>query len=269
MNVLIADHDARTAEALEQVLGVHGYTLLGAASGAEALSRLDDAALVLLDLDLPDLDGHEVCRRIRERSCVPVIALSTRSDELDRVMALRWGADDVVPKPFSRYELVARMEAVLRRTAACRHHTAGDGGPARTGPGPLPVPAPVPASTLSGALSAGQGPGDPVPAPLRAGPLELDLRTRKVLLHGDEVRVTRKEFDLLALLLHEPGRVRERREIMYRVWDENWFGSTRTLDVHVGSLRSKLGSNEWIETVRGVGYRITVPVRPLAQPAPG
>lgn len=96
-------------------------------------------------------------------------------------------------------------------------------------------------------------------APLQVGPLRLEARTRKVFVHGEEIHVTRKEFDLLAMLMEAPGAVMGRQDIMSRVWDENWFGSTRTLDVHVGSLRSKLGSSGWIETVRGVGYRLTIP----------
>ncbi|RFU86757.1 winged helix family transcriptional regulator, partial [Streptomyces triticagri] len=122
---------------------------------------------------------------------------------------------------------------------------------------PLPVPPAAPGSAAppDGRPPAAHG----AQAALRAGPLQLDPRARKVHLHEEEVRITRKEFDLLAMLMEEPGTVMERQDIMSRVWDENWFGSTRTLDVHVGSLRTKLGSTEWIETVRGVGYRLTVP----------
>ncbi|MFD5144259.1 response regulator transcription factor [Streptomyces sp. NPDC058401] len=244
--VLIVEDDDGIAEALEQALTVHGYATCIAGTGAAALEQLDDAALVLLDLGLPDLAGHEVCRRIRERSCVPVIALSGRADELDRVMALHMGADDFVAKPFGRYELMARIQAVFRRTGDCpRHHAAADANEPETGPDPDPV--------------GEHEPEHPAGAILRAGPLSLDRRTRKVYLDGAEVRITRKEFELLAMLLEEPGTVMERQDIMARVWDENWFGSTRTLDVHVGSLRGKLGSNDWIEAARGVGYRLTVP----------
>ena len=241
MNILIVEDDDRIAEALKQTLRVHGYASNYVGTGAEALTRLADAALVLLDLGLPDLDGHEVCRRIRELSCVPVIVLSGRTEELDRVMALHMGADDFVAKPFSRYELVARIQAVLRRAAGCPQHAAGPAAPAT---GPLEKAPPGP---------------EPEQIPLQVGPVRLDPRTRKLFVDGSEVRITRKEFDLLAMLLEEPGAVMERQDIMCRVWDENWFGSTRTLDVHVGSLRSKLGHTEWIETVRGVGYRLAVP----------
>jgi two-component system, OmpR family, response regulator RegX3 len=245
MNILIVDDDDRIAEALKQTLRVHGYASNCVGTGTEALTRLADAGLVLLDLGLPDLDGHEVCRRIRELSCVPVIVLSGRTEELDRVMALHMGADDFVAKPFSRYELVARIQAVLRRARGCPQH--GDGRAAATVPlvTSLPEPEPDPPRTEQ--------------VPLQVGPVRLDPRTRKLFVDGSEVHITRKEFDLLAMLLEEPGAVMERQDIMCRVWDENWFGSTRTLDVHVGSLRGKLGHAEWIETVRGVGYRLAVP----------
>ncbi|MGY0056735.1 response regulator transcription factor [Streptomyces sp. LZ34] len=252
MNILIVEDDDRIAEALKQTLRVHGYASNCAGTGAEALARFADAGLVLLDLGLPDLDGHEVCRRIRELSCVPVIVLSGRTEELDRVMALHMGADDFVAKPFSRYELVARIQAVLRRAGGCPRH-----GAVQAASAAVPLGTPVP-----------QAEAEPEPdrtrqippqAPLQVGPVRLDPRARKLFVDGSEVHITRKEFDLLAMLLEEPGVVMERQDIMCRVWDENWFGSTRTLDVHVGSLRSKLGHTEWIETVRGVGYRLTVP----------
>ncbi|WP_371670844.1 response regulator transcription factor [Streptomyces sp. NBC_00289] len=317
-SVLIVEHDDGVAEALAQTLAVHGYAPQRTDSGLAALGLLDGVRLVLLGLTLPDLAGHEVCRRIREQSCVPVIALSEPTDELDeldRVMALHMGADDVVAKPFGRFELMARVQAVLRRAGSCPWHerAAADARGAESGPGPSAHPAtsvassdmeavPVPAQrTASGDTATpvgAAGAATPVGATgaagavawagtarpqaqaaavgtvaavnadaglngsgcLSAGPLLLDPRIRKVFLHGAEVRITRKEFDLLAMLIQEPGTVMKRQEIMARVWDENWFGSTRTLDVHVGSLRGKLGSAEWIETVRGVGYRLTVPV---------
>ncbi|MCX4783746.1 response regulator transcription factor [Streptomyces sp. NBC_01264] len=263
--VLIVEDDDGIAEALEQALTVHGYATCIAGTGAAALEQLDDAALVLLDLGLPDLAGHEVCRRIRERSCVPVIALSGRAEELDRVMALHMGADDFVAKPFGRYELMARIQAVFRRSGDCPWH---DGAAAAHGRAPGAGPVHVHDRDREHAYEregerehgAGADPGaDRAGGILRAGPLSLDRRARKVYLDGTEVRITRKEFELLAMLLEEPGTVMERQDIMARVWDENWFGSTRTLDVHVGSLRGKLGSNDWIEAARGVGYRLTVP----------
>ncbi|GHF53562.1 DNA-binding response regulator [Streptomyces mashuensis] len=245
MNVLIVEDDDGVAEALERTLVAHGYGTHRVGTGAEALDRLGEEQLVLLDLGLPDLDGFEVCRRMRKASCVPVIALSGRSRELDRVLALHLGADDFVAKPFSRYELVARIEAVLRRAAGCVRH--GTAPAAEAAPDAVP-----PAAPGAGPRRAGSG-------PLEAGPLRVDPRTRKVFVRDREVRITRKEFDLLLLLMQEPGTVMERQEIMSRVWDENWFGSSRTLDVHVRSLRGKLGDRQWIETIRGVGYRLAVP----------
>ncbi|EST38583.1 hypothetical protein N566_06580 [Streptomycetaceae bacterium MP113-05] len=252
MHILIIENDDGVATALEQALGAHGYRTSRAATGGEAVGRIHDMDLVLLDLGLPDLDGHEVCRRIRERSCVPVIALSGRSEELERVMVLHLGADDFVLKPFSRHELMARIQALFRRARACPGHT-----PARLVAAPL-----VPPQAAAPAVAHGSG-GHADRPRTQTGPLHLDPRTRKVFLDREEVRVTRKEFDLLAMLMEEPGTVMRRQAIMSQVWDENWFGSTRTLDVHVGSLRSKLGSADWIETVRGVGYRLTVPAAAL------
>ena len=290
MNVLIVEDDDGMAEALQETLGVHGFRTRRVATGAEAMDHLAQVGLVLLDLGLPDLDGHEVCRRIREVSCVPVITLSGRTEELDRVMALHMGADDFVPKPFSRHELVARIRSLLRRAGGCALHGASQ-APAAAGappyqpvfpslipaqapapamavpttatPAPAAAPLPEPAPTVRSQTTAedmGGQPPRPAQAPLQAGPVRLDPRTRKVFVHGEEIRVTRKEFDLLAMLLQEPGTVVERQRIMSRVWDENWYGSTRTLDVHVGSLRTKLGNTQWIETVRGVGYRLAVPM---------
>lgn len=256
MTVLIVADDDGVAKALEQLLGLHGYGTRRSDTGGEAVAGLTGATLVLLDLTLPDLAGHEVCRRIRERSCVPVIVLSGSDHELDRVMALHSGADDFVAKPFGRYELLARIEAVLRRSRGCPLHDEAQPADTETAaPRPFLTAAPGPSAPRE--YSAAPEPA--LAERMGAGPLRLDSRTRKVSLYDREVRITRKEFDLLALLIEEPGTVIQREEIMARVWDENWFGSTRTLDVHVGSLRAKLGSTEWIETVRGVGYRLTVP----------
>lgn len=262
-SVLIVEHDDGVAETLAQILAVHGYAPQRTDSGLAALDLLDGVRLVLLGLTLPDLAGHEVCRRIREQSCVPVIALSEPTDELDeldRVMALTMGADDVVSRPFGRFELMARVQAVLRRAGSCPWHerAAAD---ATTASHAMEMSPPREVTPIPGQRSAPVDEPEPSGSGcLSAGPLLVDPRIRKVFLHGAEVRITRKEFDLLAMLIEDPGTVMKRQEIMARVWDENWFGSTRTLDVHVGSLRGKLGSPEWIETVRGVGYRLTVPV---------
>lgn len=245
MNLLIVEVDDEAAGRLDRTLTSHGYGTVRVTSGMAALDHVPEVSLVLLDLALPDLAGHEVCRRIRESSSVPIIALSEPVDELDRVMALHMGADDFVLKPFGRHELVARIQAVLRRCEmrCCTRCPAGaDGRPMQMAGEPDREPSP-----------------EGVAEPLRVGRLRLDSRARRVFVGEREVRITRKEFDLLAMLMEAPGAVMERGKIMSRVWDENWFGSTRTLDVHVGSLRSKLGSPDWIQTVRGVGYRLCVP----------
>ena len=173
--------------------------------------------LVLLDVMLPDGSGYDVCRRLRERSRVPIIMLTARGEETDRIVGLELGADDYVVKPFSAREVAARIRAVLRRTDA-------------------------------EAPAAGEG-------PLDVGPLTLDRARRSATLDGDELELTRKEFELFELLLREAGNVVSRERLIDEVWDVNWFGSTKTLDVHVSSLRRKLGDDSadprFIHTVRG------------------
>src|SRR6266516_3964214 len=190
----------------------------GPAAGRSRRPNLTD--VVLLDLGLPDLDGYEVCRRLRARSDVPIIVVTARSDEVDRVIGLELGADDYIVKPFGFRELTARIRAVTRR---------------RTPQG-------------EGSLSV-----------VQVGALTIDRRTRRVMLDGDEVPLTPKEFDLLALLAEDPGAVFTRQRILEEVGDPHWYGPTKTLDVHVASLRRKLGDSGWIETVRGVGFRLNSP----------
>ncbi|NED20607.1 response regulator transcription factor [Streptomyces sp. SID9913] len=226
MQILVVEDDARIAEALTEALQRFGHDVDWVASGVEALHAAPSTEFVLLDLGLPDLDGQEVCRRVRETSAVPIIAVTARSEELDRVLMLQAGADDYMVKPYSMRELMARMEAVSRRV----HSTPSSPG-------------------------AGEEEG------CVFGPLTVDLRTRQVALDGQRLRLTRREFDLLAALLADPGAVRHREDLINEVWDPNWHGSTRTLDVHIGSLRSKLGGREWIESVRGVGFRLVLPDR--------
>jgi DNA-binding response OmpR family regulator len=234
VKVLIVEDDTQIADALAFTLGRHGHETAHAATAAEALSAFEGNQMILLDLGLPDLDGHELCRRLRTHTDTPIIAVTARSEEVDRVMALHIGADDYVTKPFSYYELLARIEAVLRRTARSA----------------APAPARAPERERRSVL--------------QVGPLNVDLRSRRVLVGGRLVRLTRKEFDLLTMLMEDAGTVRTREEIIATVWDENWYGSTRTLDVHVGSLRAKLKCPGWIETIRGVGYRIEVSPGPDA-----
>ncbi|MFJ9011644.1 response regulator transcription factor [Streptomyces canus] len=231
MRVLLVEDDEHVADALTAALRQYGHDIVTAPRAAEALANLDGCELVLLDLGLPDLDGVEVCKRMRSRSAVPIIVLTARADEIDKVLGLQAGADDYVIKPYSVHELRARMEAVLRRTCRC---------------------------------GVGSHDHDSSCTPeqrdlINVGPLSLDLRSRSVTLNGKPLQLTRKEFELLAMLAEEPGAVHTREDIISRVWDENWFGSTRTLDVHIGTLRRKLGSYDWIETQRGVGFRLGSP----------
>jgi DNA-binding response OmpR family regulator len=220
VRVLLVEDDAGVAGALASGLRGRGWELVHAATGAEAIARAHGVHLVLLDLGLPDMDGMDVCRTLRARSDVPIIALTARGDPRSKVAGLRGGADDYVVKPFGFAELVARMEAVLRRSRPV-------------------LPVPVPARP-----------------PVRLADVQIDLDARTVRAHGEPVRLTRKEFDLLALLAEQPGSVRTRTEILQRVWQSSWQGSSRTLDVHVASLRAKLGAPDLVETVRGVGYRL-------------
>lgn len=217
MRLLLVEDDDAIADPLAKGLAREGFEVDRVGTGAAALAA-DPADLVLLDLGLPDLDGYEVCRRLRSESEVPIIVITARGDEVDRVVGLELGADDYVVKPFGFRELVARIRAVSRRTAA-----------------------------------RGDDDADPV---LRSGPIEVDTRTRRVTVGGAEVDLTRKEFDLLALLARDPGATRTRDEILEEVWDAHWYGPTKTLDVHVASLRKKLGDPTLIETVRGVGFRL-------------
>jgi DNA-binding response OmpR family regulator len=177
---------------------------------------------VLLDLALPDADGRDVCRRMRSESDVPIIIVTASGSVTDRVVGLELGADDYVVKPFAVGEVIARIRAVLRRGR-------------RAGP-------------------------DPGSEPVVVGALTVDAGARRAFLAGEELDLTRKEFDLLDRLAREPGRVVTRDTLMSDVWDENWFGSTKTLDVHIGWLRRKLGDDPaapaYIHTVRGVGFRL-------------
>ena len=172
--------------------------------------------VVLLDLRLPDMDGLDVCRGIRARSDVPIIIVTACGEEPNRVVGLELGADDYVVKPFGLRELIARIRAVTRRG-----RTAAD---------------------EDGSVQVGE--------------LEVDSRGRRVRLRGRELDLTAKEFDVLAMLARDPGAVVSRRSLLDEVWETSWYGSTRTIDVHVAALRRKLGDAGWIETVRGVGFRL-------------
>jgi DNA-binding response OmpR family regulator len=235
MRLLLVEDDERVAAALSAVLGKHGFSVTHARSGEEALQALlpgrgPTYGVVLLDLGLPDQDGFEVCSRIRRRTATPVIMVTARADVRSRIHGLNLGADDYVVKPYDTGELLARIHAVSRRKT--------------TEPAPL--------------LPAAQ---DPVllasrPQTIKIGAISVELSTRRVIVDGHEVALTRKEFDLLALLAQRPGVVFRREQIISQVWCTSWEGTGRTLEVHVASLRSKLRLPALIETVRGVGYRL-------------
>ena len=220
VRILVVEDDPSIAEPLVAGLVRNGFDPTHVTTGAAALDAAPDAEMVLLDLGLPDIDGVEVCRRLRTICSVPVIVVSARSDEVERVLLLELGADDYVVKPFGIRELVARIRAVARRVGA----------------------APAPAEEQE----------------VAAGPIRVDLRTHEVFVNGEPVELTPKEFDLLAFLAADPGAAHTRREILEEVWDPHWYGSPKTLDVHVASLRRKLGHPEWIQAVRGVGFRLVV-----------
>jgi DNA-binding response OmpR family regulator len=237
MRLLLVEDDERVAAALSAVLGKHGFSVTHARSGEEALHALvpndgESYGVVLLDLGLPDQDGFEVCSRIRRRTGTPVIMVTARADVRSRIHGLNLGADDYVVKPYDTGELLARIHAVSRRRAAEDAAT----------------------------LPAAQDPVMPSSQPrtIRLGPVSIEPATRRVTVDGSEVALTRKEFDLLALLAQRPGVVFRREQIISDVWRTSWEGTGRTLEVHVASLRSKLGRPAMIETVRGVGYRLVV-----------
>lgn len=214
MHLLVVEDEDAIAEPLVEGLAREGFEVTRVATGSAALEA-PPADLVLLDLRLPDMDGYAVCRELRSRSDVPIIMVTAKGEEVDRVIGLELGADDYVVKPFGLRELVARIHAVSRR---------------------------APARATVGAL--------------RAGPIEVDPAARRAAVSGREIPLTLKEFDLLALLVREAGTVVDRRTILREVWETTWLGSSKTVDVHVASLRKKLGDPALIETVRGVGLRV-------------
>ncbi|MFC0598919.1 response regulator transcription factor [Streptomyces palmae] len=235
MRLLLVEDDNHVAAALSAVLARHGFSVTHARNGDEALQALlpDKGApfgVVLLDLGLPDQDGFEVCGRIRKLTKTPVIMVTARSDVRSRIHGLNLGADDYVVKPYDPMELLARIHAVSRRTVVADTPPGGE-EPATEGPVP----------------------------PLRLGQLAIELLTRQVSVADTVVSLTRKEFDLLALLAQRPGVVFRREQIISEVWRTSWEGTGRTLEVHIASLRSKLRMPALIETVRGVGYRLVAP----------
>jgi DNA-binding response OmpR family regulator len=214
--VLVVEHDESTAESVVFELRRQGYAIRTVRTEKRALDMSHEVDLVLLSLDLPDIDGLELCRSLRAVSDVPVIARTRRNDELERVLALREGADDCVDEAWGMREVGARIDAVLRRSRG-----------AQATPDTISIEA-----------------------------LRIDQRTREVWLNDQPVDVTSKEFELLYALAADPEAVVSRKKLMASVWGTNWSSTSRTIDTHVSSLRAKLGSTRWIITVRGVGYRL-------------
>jgi two-component system, OmpR family, response regulator RegX3 len=221
VRILVAEDDDGIAELLLEGLAREGFETERVSTGAAALAA-PPPDLLILDLGLPDIDGYSVCQQILARSSIPIIVVTTRGAEVDRVVGLELGADDYIVKPFGFRELVARIRAVMRRM------------------GELQTAEPVQAAEQVQVL----------------GELTIYRRARRVFAPGEEVDLSPKEFDLLALLAEDPGAVVNRQTILEEVWDPHWYGPTKTVDVHVASLRKKLGHPEWIETVRRVGLRL-------------
>ena len=225
MRVLLIEDDPAVAAGIVDALTGAAHEVRHESTGADGIRAAGDDApdLVVLDLGLPDMDGTDVCRAIRLESAVPIIVVSARSEEIDRVLALEMGADDFLVKPFGVRELIARIRAVTRRTMP-------DGRAA------------APAQTQR-----------------RLGSLLIDLRGQRIWVDDAPVHLTTIEYQLLLYLSQEPGAVRPRSDILRAVWQTEWFGATKTLDAHVAALRKKLGSPAWIESVRAVGFRFEIP----------
>ena len=220
MQVLLVEDDDRLGAAISDILAHHGFTVRRGRTAEQGLALLDDTIdVVVLDLGLPDRDGFDLCTRIRREREVPVIIATARGDLAARVHGLHLGADDYLVKPFDIRELMARIHAVTRRA---RQTSASSGM-------------------------------------LRHGNVVIDVPGRAVTVAGRPVPLSRKEFDLLALLAERPGLVLRREQIISAVWQSSWVGGQRTLEVHVASIRSKIGRPRLIESVRGVGYRLGPP----------
>ena len=218
--VLVVEDEASIASFVSLYLKNAGYGVRTASTGTEALSvaASDSPALIVLDLMLPDIDGIEVCKRIRQRSDVPILMLTARDEDVDKIIGLEVGADDYLTKPFNPRELVARVKSVLRRSAPARQ--------------------------------------DPENAIIKHGDLTVDSGRREVRVVEEEIQLAPKEFDLLSELLDHRGLVLTRDQLLERVWGYTFAGDTRTVDVHVRQLRRKLGDASPIVTVWGVGYKV-------------
>ena len=225
--ILIVDDDELIADSLSYSLKLEGYETRSVGLGAQALDALSAFSpdLVVLDLNLPDINGMEVCRQMRIRGTIPVIMLTARDDEIDRVMGLEIGADDYLTKPFAFRELLARIRALLRRVQFDQQ--------------------------------------EQTPSLINIGAITLDKKGRRILRHNNEIEVSAREFDLLELLMQNAGTALSREQLLDQVWGQDWVGDHRTLNVHVRWLRVKLeedpASPRLIQTVRGYGYRFAGP----------
>ncbi|MFN8110509.1 MAG: response regulator transcription factor [Thermoleophilia bacterium] len=218
MRLLVVEDDDAIAVPLVDGLRREGFEVRRVATGTAALEE-PDADMILLDLRLPDMDGFEVARAIRATSRVPIIIVTARGEEVDRVVGLELGADDYLVKPFGLRELIARIHAVMRRVDA-----------------------------------------EPeAPRSMESGALVVDLRARRVTVDGEEIALTPKEFDVLAMLAADPGAAVDRKRILREVWGTTWYGPSKAIDMHISALRRKLGDAGLIETVRGVGFRLREP----------
>ena len=228
-SILLVEDEASFSEPLSYLLAKEGYAVVTAETGPDAVAQFEaeGADLVLLDLMLPGMSGIDVCRALRSRSHVPIIMLTAKDSEIDKVVGLELGADDYVTKPYSSRELLARIKAVLRRLAE---------------------------------------PEELLPATIESGPVRMDIERHVVTVAGETVNLPLKEFELLELLLRNSGRVLTRGQLIDRIWGSDYVGDTKTLDVHIKRLRAKVeedpASPRHIITVRGLGYKFEADTQP-------
>lgn len=225
MRILLIEDDPAVASGVSDGLRNAGFQVLHVSNGTDGIEKALEAEgpdVVLLDLGLPDIDGYDVCRAIRTTSQIPIIVISARDDEIDRVVGLELGADDYITKPFGVRELVARIRAVTRRTGA---------------------------DTAAAKSQEVQ----------TIGRLMVDRRSQRVHVDGEEIPLTATEFELLSVLAEDPGAVYRRTELLERVWSTSLYVTPKTVDAHIAAVRKKLGHPEWIEAVRGVGFRLELP----------
>ena len=226
-HILIVEDEISFSEALAFLLEKEGFQITVAENGREALEKFDEkgADLILLDLMIPEVSGTEVCRIIRSKSQVPIIMLTAKDAEIDKVVGLELGADDYVTKPYSSRELLARIKAILRRNTSSGDH-------------------PVDAASLT------------------VGPIKMDIDKHQVTITSAVIPLPLKEFELLEFLLRNSGRVLTRNQLIDRVWGSDYFGDTKTLDVHIKRLRAKIESDpanpQIIHTIRGLGYKLEI-----------